>query len=66
MRIELNGEPKEVPEGLTVTALLAHLAIDAPRVAVELNTQVVRRVALPTTPINPGDRVEIVTFVGGG
>lgn len=51
---------------MTVTALLAHLAIDARRVAVELNLLVLKRAAFDTTMVNEGDEVEIVNFVGGG
>jgi sulfur carrier protein len=66
MRIEVNGESREVPEGTTVTALLAFLGVTAPRVAVELNAQVVTRALHPTTSLKAGDQVEVVTFVGGG
>lgn len=66
MQIEVNGEAREVPEGTTVTSLLALLAVKAERVAVELNQQVLRRAQHPDTRLAPRDRVEIVTFVGGG
>ena len=51
---------------LTVTALLAHLEIDARRVAVELNETVIKKALYDDTPIAAGDAVEIVNFVGGG
>ncbi len=66
MKLVVNGEPAEVPEGLTVAALLEHLAIRAPRVAVEVNLHVVKRDQHPTHRLNEGDQVEIVSFVGGG
>ncbi len=66
MRIQVNGEPREVPEGTTVAALLALLGVTAPRVAVELNARVVTRALHPRTSLQPGDQVEVVTFVGGG
>jgi sulfur carrier protein len=66
MDVVLNGEPATVPAPLTVTGLLAHLEIDARRVAVELNEAVVKRARYDETPINAGDAVEIVNFVGGG
>ena len=66
MHIEVNGESREVPEGTTVTSLLELLGVTAPRVAVELNTRVVTRALHPRTSLQAGDRVEVVTFVGGG
>jgi len=66
MQLLINGQPRDVPEGLTVTGLLELLAVKAPRVAVEVNQSVVKRADHPTTPLKPGDAVEIVTFVGGG
>ncbi len=64
--IVVNGRPAEVPPGLTVAALLAHLNIDPSRVAVEMDRQIVRKPAWPETQIKDGALVEIVQFVGGG
>ncbi len=66
MVIQLNGERYEVPEPLTIDALLARLEIDARRVAVELNEYVVKKKAYGDTVVNEGDAVEVVNFVGGG
>jgi sulfur carrier protein len=66
MTIQLNGETYEVPEPLTVDALLARLEIDGRRVAVELNELVVRKAAYAETVVRDGDAVEVVNFVGGG
>ena len=66
MTIWVNGQPREVPEGMTLTALLAVLEVGGPGVAVEVNAEVVRRAHHPEHTLAPGDRVEIVTFVGGG
>lgn len=66
MTIRLNGEPFELSGPLTVSQLLAHLEIDARRVAVEVNLEVVKRAAYGETTIAEGDDVEIVNFVGGG
>lgn len=66
MRITLNGEPRELPEALSVGALLASLGIDGRRVAVERNLTVVRRAEYATEMVADGDEVEIVNFVGGG
>ena len=62
----LNGEPFELAEPLTVTGLLASLAIDPRRVAVEHNLVVLKRASFDTTEVRKGDQVEIVNFVGGG
>ena len=64
--IVLNGEPAAVPPGLTVSGLLAHLRVDASRVAVELNREIVRKTSWESTPVEDGANVEIVQFVGGG
>lgn len=64
--ITLNGEPFEMNGPSTVAELLAALAIDPRRVAVEHNLIVVKREAYATTSISESDEVEIVNFVGGG
>jgi thiamine biosynthesis protein ThiS len=66
MTITLNGDPHEIPGPLSVSALLEQLEIDARRVAVELNLDVVKKTAYDSSVINEGDAVEIVNFVGGG
>ena len=67
MTIWVNGESREVPEGMTLSGLLELLRIGSgPGVAVEVNAEVVRRARHPEHRLNPQDRVEIVTFVGGG
>jgi sulfur carrier protein len=64
--ITLNGEPFEIDEPLTVAELLTRLAIDARRVAVEHNLEILRRNLFADTMVHEGDRIEIVNFVGGG
>jgi thiamine biosynthesis protein ThiS len=66
MTITLNGDPHELEQPLSVSALLAGLDIDARRVAVELNLAVVKKAAYDSSVIKDGDEVEIVNFVGGG
>ncbi|MDT5268801.1 MAG: sulfur carrier protein [Acidobacteriota bacterium] len=66
MRVELNGESKELAEGTTLLSLIEQLSLAPERVAVELNRDVVRRPDWPATQLSDGDRVEIVHFVGGG
>ena len=66
MTIRLNGESRELPGPVSITALLAALDIDPRQVAVEHNFVVIRRDAYPSTVVSDGDEVEIVNFVGGG
>ena len=66
MQIVLNGEKKTVPDSLTVTGLLEHLAIKPERVAVEINEEIVRKATYAETFVKEGDRVEVVQFMGGG
>jgi thiamine biosynthesis protein ThiS len=69
MEIVLNGQPREVsidPPTATVDALIAALEIKADRIAVERNGEIVRRTEWATTPVQSGDRFEVVHFVGGG
>lgn len=66
MTVWVNGEAREVPEGSTLSALLESLQVGGPGVAVEVNAEVVRRARHPEHRLQGGDRVEIVTFVGGG
>ena len=66
IEVVVNGEPQLVTEGLTVTGLLAELAIDPARVAVELDREIVRKTDWESARVRPGASVEIVWFVGGG
>ena len=66
IQIVVNGEAREVPEGLEVSALLSHLGLPAARVAIERNLEILPRPRWTSTAIQPGDRYEIVHFVGGG
>lgn len=66
MRIQLNGEPYELPDGETVEALLTRLDLTGRRVAVELNQDIVPRSQHPATALTEGDQVEVVHAIGGG
>ena len=66
MVLHINGEQNEFPEGLTLAALVAHLGMKPDRVAVELNLSIVQRSQWDVTPLQDGDKLEIVHFVGGG
>jgi thiazole synthase len=66
LRITVNGEPRTTPPGTTVAALIAALGMDAARVAVERNQDVIPRRTWTEARLDDGDKVEIVSFVGGG
>ncbi|MBA3240382.1 MAG: sulfur carrier protein ThiS [Acidobacteria bacterium] len=66
MRINVNGEAKDVPAGTTLEGLIRQLALAPERLAVEFNYEVLRRTEWAATTLSEGDRVEIVHFVGGG
>ncbi|WP_345532535.1 sulfur carrier protein ThiS [Viridibacterium curvum] len=64
--VTLNGEPRQVPAGCTVLALLESLELVGKRLAVERNGDIVPRGAHAATALADGDRLEIVVAVGGG
>lgn len=66
MLIVVNGEERQVPEGVTVTGLLKLLEIHVPHVAVERNLEVIPRAQHAETQLAEGDQLEVVTLVGGG
>ena len=66
VEITFNGEPRRLSDGSTVATLLASLGMTARHVAVELNLEVVPRRLHAETTLAPGDRVEVVSLVGGG
>lgn len=66
MRVTINGEEKQIADGLTVAALLEQLALPAGRVAIERNRDILPRAQWAATTVQPGDTFEIVTLVGGG
>lgn len=65
VEVVLNGEPRRVAAG-TVLDLLAALGRDPRTVAVERNGDLVRRADYGQTPVEAGDRLEVVHFVQGG
>ncbi|MDE3168895.1 MAG: sulfur carrier protein ThiS [Acidobacteriota bacterium] len=66
MQIIVNGDRREVPDGLTVAALLEVLEMRANRVAIERNREILPRAQWQATQVQPNDSFEIVQFVGGG
>jgi len=66
MQIIINGDQQSVPDQATIADLLVQHDLIPQRVAVEVNEQLVRRADYAQTSLREGDRVEIVTLVGGG
>jgi thiamine biosynthesis protein ThiS len=66
MKLFLNGEAIETPEGVTIDELLRQLAMPEKGVAVERNREIVPKSLYSCSLLTEGDRLEIVQFVGGG
>ena len=66
MRLQINGEERVIPGAADVAALVAALGLDARKVAVERNLEIVPRSLYAVTGLCDGDRIEIVHFIGGG
>jgi sulfur carrier protein len=66
MTLQLNGEQREVPDGLSLAGLVDWLELPSDRVAIERNLEVVKRASWNETRLEEGDQLEIVRMVGGG
>lgn len=66
MRITLNGESRDIADGMTVQKLLDSLSFSAEATVVERNMDILDRSVYATTPLSDGDTIELVRFVGGG
>jgi len=66
MSVVINGENREIPSPVTVATLLRDLGLDARKIALEHNLEIVPRSAYDKTLVSDGDRLEIVHFIGGG
>jgi thiamine biosynthesis protein ThiS len=66
MQVQVNGEQRTLAAGLTVTGLLEELNIKPDRVAVELNLTILDRSEFDRKNLREGDRIEIISFIGGG
>jgi sulfur carrier protein len=66
MKVKINGDAQEIPDGLNVVALIEHLGMAGNRVAIERNLDILPRSQWAETQIQPNDSFEIVHFVGGG
>ena len=66
MKLTVNGEPVDLPEGMTAATLLEQLQLNPGLVVVELNLNILKREELAGAALKEADQVEIVHFVGGG
>ncbi len=66
MQIFVNGDPRQLEDGMTVSELVLGLDSDPRAIAVERNLEIVPRAEHKATVLHEGDRLEIVQFVGGG
>lgn len=66
MKIRINGDERDIPDGLTVAALLSHIGMPSDRVAIERNLDILPRASWKITEVQANDSYEIVHFVGGG
>ncbi len=66
MQIQVNGEPRTLAAGVTVAGLLTELDIRPDRVAVEVNLNILDRGEFDGRRLQEGDRIEIISFIGGG
>jgi sulfur carrier protein len=66
MQIHVNGEQRDCRTGATIGDLLRELDIKTERVAVELNLEILDRNEFDRRSLKGGDRVEIMSFIGGG
>jgi sulfur carrier protein len=66
MQLNVNGKLMELPDGLTVEALLVHLGVRRQYTAVAINREITPKAHYGSTPLQEGDRVEIVHPMGGG
>lgn len=66
MRIQVNGEVREIPGEISLAELLDHLSMPSRLLAIELNKEVVRKKDWEDTRVKDADTIEIIHFVGGG
>lgn len=66
MKLMVNGEERELPDEATVRNLIVSLGLEKAATAVEVNGKLVPRREHESTRLREGDRVEVVTLVGGG
>jgi sulfur carrier protein len=66
LRLIINGDDTELPDGLALDGLVNSLGLKPALIAIEVNGRIIRRANWNSTSLSEGDKVEIVHFVGGG
>jgi sulfur carrier protein len=66
MELYINGETRQLPDGISAAGLIEHLALQNERLAIEVNREIVPRSQFDSYQLRPGDQVEIVRAIGGG
>lgn len=66
MNISLNGKSKDIPEQSTLASLIKDFCSKPEHVVAELNDSIIQRQSWPETRLKNNDRIELVSFVGGG
>lgn len=66
MQIQLNGQPHIAQQGDTLASLIATLALESQRFAIEVNEDIIPRSTYDQHQLQEGDKVEIVVAIGGG
>lgn len=66
MKVTINGEPKDLPQGITVRGVIQHLGLDKGACAAEVNKRLVPKREHEGRVLTEGDVVEVVSLVGGG
>lgn len=66
MEISLNGEPRQIEEGMTLQGLVGTLQLPDRALAIAVNRKVITRAKWPEVVLKHGDQVELVRAIGGG
>ncbi len=66
MKIRVNGNDREVEEGIRLVSLMDQLGLKPQSTVVERNGAIVERKAYSETTLTQGDELELIRFVGGG
>ena len=66
MQVVLNGEKETLEDALTLAQLIERKGLAEKRIALEVNEQIISKSRHPQFVLNDGDKVEIITAIGGG
>jgi sulfur carrier protein len=66
MRLIINGNPSEFPDGIGIDGILNHYQVNPERVVIELNTNIIKKHEWLGAVLQNNDTLELISFVGGG